>query len=279
MPTILLMLILFVDDDAETVSFYAYSEQSVRECVTDASLLNQKLDRIRDLRNDDVIDHELGKVWRFRNMDASNVDDARFECDVVSVEPGPSLTAIERAQQGHEALPGRAAARAQEKQLREHLEETVEELKTPARRESREQVQGPVEKAPAAAAIASLATLPADGQAWIRSSCPRELGPAVWASCVQRQVRAVRTGMPDISGLAADDQAWIRSSCPRELGPAVWASCVQRQVRAVRAGMPDISGLAADDQAWIRASCPRELGPAVWASCVQRQAQTFRATQ
>ena len=89
MPTILLMLILFIDDDAETVSFYDYSEQNVRECVTDASLLNRKLDRIRDLRNDDVVDHELGKVWRFRNVDASNVDDARFKCDIVSVEPRP----------------------------------------------------------------------------------------------------------------------------------------------------------------------------------------------
>ena len=90
MPAILLMLILFVDDDLETVSFYAYSEQNVRECVTDASSLNRKLDRIRDLRNDDVIDHELGKVWRFRNVDSSDIDEARFECDVVSVEPGPS---------------------------------------------------------------------------------------------------------------------------------------------------------------------------------------------
>lgn len=89
MPTILLVLILFIDNDAETVSFYDYSEQNVRECVTDASLLNRKLDRIRDLRNDDVVDHELGKVWRFRNVDASNVDDARFKCDIVSVEPRP----------------------------------------------------------------------------------------------------------------------------------------------------------------------------------------------
>ena len=154
MATILLMLILFVDDDAEAVSFYAYSEQNVRECVTDSSLLNRRLDRIRGLRNDVVIDHELGKVWRFRNVDASNVDDARFECDVVSVEPRPSRTAIERTQQVHEALLGRAEARAQEKQLQQ-LEETVEELTTPTRK-SREQAQRPEEETPAAAAIASL---------------------------------------------------------------------------------------------------------------------------
>ena len=167
MPTILLMLILFVDDDAETVSFYPYSEQNVHECVTVASSLNRRLDRIRDLRNDDVVDHELGKVWRFRNVDASNVDDARFECDVVSVEPRPSRATTERAQQEHEALLGRIAALAQEEQLRQP---TVEELTTPARK-SRKQAQRPEEEAPAAASKASLAGLPAADQAWVRSSC------------------------------------------------------------------------------------------------------------
>ena len=275
MPTILLMLILFVDDDAETVSFYPYSEQNVHECVTVASSLNRRLDRIRDLRNDDVVDHELGKVWRFRNVDASNVDDARFECDVVSVEPRPSRATTERAQQEHEALLGRIAALAQEEQLRQP---TVEELTTPARK-SRKQAQRPEEEAPAAASKASLAGLPAADQAWVRSSCSRVLGPAVWASCVEREVRAIRAGMPDISELPAADQAWIRSSCSRVLGPAVWASCVEREVRAIRAGIPDISELPASDQAWIRSSCSRVLGPAVWANCIEREAQTFRATQ
>ena len=220
MPTILLMLILFVDDDAETVSFYPYSEQNVHECVTVASSLNRRLDRIRDLRNDDVVDHELGKVWRFRNVDASNVDDARFECDVVSVEPRPSRATTERAQQEHEALLGRIAVLAQEEQLRQP---TVEELTTPARK-SRKQAQRPEEEAPAAASKASLAGLPAADQAWVRSSCSRVLGPAVWASCVEREVRAIRAGMPDISEFPAPTKPGsvrvVRECWDRQYGQA-----------------------------------------------------------
>ena len=129
------------------------------------------------------------------------------------------------------------------------------------------------------AAEAAIAALPADDQAWIGSSCSRELGPSVWTWCVERELQAIRAGMPNIFELAADDQAWIHSSCSRELGPSVWAWCVERELQAIRTGMPDISELAADDQAWIRSSCSRDLGPSVWTWCVQREAQALRRAQ
>ena len=123
---------------------------------------------------------------------------------------------------------------------------------------------------------ARIAARPADDQAWVDDSCPRNLGPALWSRCVQRQVDALSRGMPDISGLAASDQAWIEDSCPRNLGSALWSACVQRQVDAVNRGMPDISGLAASDQAWIEDSCSRNLGPALWSGCVQRAVEAIR---
>ncbi len=96
------------------------------------------------------------------------------------------------------------------------------------------QERGTQHPAPNAAETA-IAALPSDDQAWVHSSCPRPLGPELWAGCVEKEVQAIRAGMPDISELAADDQVWIRSSCPRLLGPALWASCVDREARALRA--------------------------------------------
>ena len=118
-----------------------------------------------------------------------------------------------------------------------------------------------------------------DDQAWIEDSCTRNLGPALWSACVQREVDAVNRGMPDLSGLAASDQTWIEDSCPRNLGPALWSACVQREVDAVNRGMPDLSGLAASDQAWIEDSCPRNLGPALWSACLHREVEAIRRVE
>ena len=124
-----------------------------------------------------------------------------------------------------------------------------------------------------------LVSLPADERAWIEASCSRDLGPAIWSSCIRREVEAVKRGVPDISDLASHNQAWIRSSCSRDLGPAIWSSCMRREVEAVRRGMPNISDLAADNQAWILSSCSRDLGPAIWSSCVRREVEAVRRIQ
>ncbi len=120
------------------------------------------------------------------------------------------------------------------------------------------------------------ALLSADDQAWVQSSCPRRMGPALWSDCVRREVEAIGSGMPDISGLATQDQAWVRSSCPRRMGPALWSDCTRREVEAIGSGMPDITGLATQDQEWVRSSCPRRMGPALWSDCVRREVEAIR---
>ena len=196
-----------------------------------------------------------------------------------------SRAAIERAER--ECKAQQRAAQAREPQQRHQAAQTAApapRAKPEHREETHTAELAPVEERrtpqPAHnAAEAAIAALPANDQAWIGSSCSRELGPSVWTWCVERELQAIRAGMPDISELAADDQAWIHSSCSRELGPSVWAWCVERELQAIRAGMPDISELAADDQAWIRSSCSRDLGPSVWTWCVQREAQALRRVQ
>jgi hypothetical protein len=41
-------------------------------------------------------------------------------------------------------------------------------------------------------------------QRWIEESCPRSLGPSLWQSCVAREVAALQSGVPDISGSLPD---------------------------------------------------------------------------
>ena len=171
-----------------------------------------------------------------------------------------------RAQQRHEAAQSATGVATESPNHGEETDtvarERTEKTKTPQ----------PALKA----AETAIAALGADNQAWIEASCSRELGPAFWTGCVEREVEAINAGMPNISELATGDQSWIQASCSRNLGPAFWRDCVNRELEAIEAGMPDISDLAADDQAWIHVSCSRMLGPAFWASCVAREAETFR---
>ena len=194
-----------------------------------------------------------------------------------------SRAAIERAER--ECNAQQRAAKAREQQQRQEDAKTAAGTPT-AKPEQREQT-GTVEPMPVVesrtpqparnTAETAIAVLPDDDQAWIRSSCPRHIGPASWTRCVRREVRAIRAGMPDISTLDGEDQAWIHSSCPRHIGPASWARCVQREVQAIRAGMPDTSTLDTDEQTWVHSSCPRHIGPASWARCVEREVQAIQA--
>ena len=152
-----------------------------------------------------------------------------------------SRAAIQRAER--ECKAQQTASQAQEPQQRHEAAQTAA-VATTAKPEHHEETHAgelaPVEERRTPqpthnAAEAGIAALPAGDQAWVHSSCSRDLGPSFWTSCVERELKAVRTGMPDISELAADDQAWIRSSCSRDLGPAFWASCVQREAQTLRA--------------------------------------------
>ena len=125
-------------------------------------------------------------------------------------------------------------------------------------------------------AEAGLATLPAEHQAWVRSSCPRASGPMLWTICVEGAVEALSGGEPDLSGLTPADRAWVRSSCPRASGPMLWTICVEGAVEALSGGEPDLSGLTPADRAWVRSSCPRASGPMLWTICVEGALEALR---
>jgi hypothetical protein len=116
-----------------------------------------------------------------------------------------------------------------------------------------------------------LSGLTAQERSWVEDSCPRSLGPRIFLSCVEREVAAIRAGIPDVAGLPDDQQAWVRESCPDSLGPRVYASCVKREMSALRGGAVDLDSLDADTRQWIEESCPRSLGPSVYTSCVKRE--------
>lgn len=130
----------------------------------------------------------------------------------------------------------------------------------------------------AQSADAALSALPEVQRAWVNRSCPRTLGPALWTSCVNREVAALRSGAPNFSGLSEEHQAWLSRSCPTALGPSLTFSCIRREVAALRMGMPKLDGLSADSRTWIQQSCPQSLGPSLYRSCVARELQAVAGT-
>ena len=143
----------------------------------------------------------------------------------------------------------------------------------------------PARLAPAALFLALLSTpagataQTADQQVWIKDACPREImGPGPWKRCTERNLQAIRAGLPDLTALASSDRAWIEDVCPREImGPAPWKRCAERNLQAIRAGLPDLTTLASSDRAWIEDVCPREtMGPAPWKRCAERNLQAIQ---
>ena len=56
----------------------------------------------------------------------------------------------------------------------------------------------------------------------------------LYANCIQREVSAIRSGIPTTNGLSASDAAWVNSFCSRSLGPSLYANCIRREVSALR---------------------------------------------
>ena len=119
--------------------------------------------------------------------------------------------------------------------------------------------------------------LSADERVWIERACPRGIGPAIWKRCVERNLEALKAGMPNLAGLSADEQSWIEQACPRGIGPAIWKRCAERNLEALKAGMPNLAGLSADEQSWIEQACPRGIGPAIWKRCAERNLEALKA--
>ena len=122
---------------------------------------------------------------------------------------------------------------------------------------------------------AALQSIPPDHQAWVNRSCPRALGPDLWSSCVTREVRALKGGLPDLSSLNDSDRSWAIRSCPAALGPSLAISCLARESNALRAGMPRLEQLSSEKRAWVQQSCPQSLGPSLYKACAEREARAL----
>lgn len=114
-------------------------------------------------------------------------------------------------------------------------------------------------------------SLSSENQQWIDQTCSRSLGPSLWSNCVQRETRALKSGVPDLSSLSAEEQGWIKSSCSRSLGPSLTIRCMHREKAAVEAGMPDLSMLSQKNQNWLAEACSKSLGPSLYRSCMNRE--------
>jgi len=129
----------------------------------------------------------------------------------------------------------------------------------------------------AQSAEAALQSTPTDQQAWVNRSRPRSLGPNLWSSCVDREIRALKGGLPDLSDLTEKDRSWAQRSCPSSLGPSLAISCLTRESNAIRSGMPKLDQLTGENRAWVQQSCPQTLGPSLYKACAERETRALAA--
>lgn len=127
----------------------------------------------------------------------------------------------------------------------------------------------------AQSAEATLLSTPTDQQAWVNRSCPRSLGPSLWSACVEREVRALKGGLPDLSNLTEGERSWAQKSCPSSLGPSLAISCLTRESKALSSGMPKLDQLTVEKRAWVQESCPQSLGPSLYKACAEREARAL----
>lgn len=121
----------------------------------------------------------------------------------------------------------------------------------------------------------ALQSIPSDQRAWVNRSCPRSLGPSLWSACVEREVRALKGGQPDLSNLTEVERSWAQRSCPPSLGPSLSIACLTRESNALRAGMPSLNQLTGEKRAWVQQSCPQSLGPSLYKACAEREARVL----
>ncbi len=126
--------------------------------------------------------------------------------------------------------------------------------------------------------IAMLSDLSSDSRSWVEQSCPKLLGPSSWSRCVNNEISALNSGIPDISKLTNEEQDWVKSSCPKLLGPSSWSRCVNNEISALNSGIPDISKLTNEEQDWVKSSCPKLLGPSSWSRCVNKEISALKGS-
>ena len=117
----------------------------------------------------------------------------------------------------------------------------------------------------------ALSNLVSVDQVWVNRSCPKNLGPSLWSSCVLRESAAAKRGKPDLSGLNNDLRNWVVRSCPDSLGPSLSISCLNRESAALAKGISNLSALTQEQKNWLSNSCPSSLGPSLWVACINRE--------
>ena len=122
----------------------------------------------------------------------------------------------------------------------------------------------------------AVSRLTPDQQNWINQSCPRSFGPSLWKSCMNRELYAINSSIPNASGVSQSDLNWVNQSCPGSFGPSLWKSCMERELSAVKTGMPNLNSLSPNNKAWVLQSCPYSFGPSLWKSCVNREMNALR---
>ncbi|CCO45115.1 conserved exported hypothetical protein [Vibrio nigripulchritudo SOn1] len=112
---------------------------------------------------------------------------------------------------------------------------------------------------------------------WVERSCSRNLGPSLWSSCVNREVRALQGDFPNLSTLTGEQKDWLQRSCPTSLGPSLTISCYNREFRAF-SDMPSLAGLTAQQSSWVQDSCSKTLGPSLYSSCLKREISAVKGS-
>lgn len=84
--SLIIMLLLFVDDDIQVASVTDHTDEKLIECALEAGALNRIIEQARRLDWEEAVELLNGN-GRLRWVDEHEVDDARFECKVVLLEP------------------------------------------------------------------------------------------------------------------------------------------------------------------------------------------------
>lgn len=121
----------------------------------------------------------------------------------------------------------------------------------------------------------ALQSIPQEQQVWVNRSCSKSLGPSLWSSCINREVRALKGALPDLSKLSESERNWAYRSCPSSLGPSLTIACLSRELNALTAGMPRLEQLSSEGRAWIQQSCPQSLGPNLYKACAEREVRAL----
>ena len=85
--TLVLLLLLFVEDDIETVSVAAYTKERMTECVLEAGALNALIEGARDEADSDAVERRWASHPRLLWVDADELDEAEFRCEIALFQP------------------------------------------------------------------------------------------------------------------------------------------------------------------------------------------------